>query len=53
MVNIYDDTQYWYSEKMKPQEDEIQGLEDLAIFFILPQASGQLVTGLHACVSGD
>lgn len=30
MVNIYDDIQSWYSEKIKPAEREEQGLEDLA-----------------------
>jgi len=29
MVNIYDDIQPWYSEKIKPQDREEQGLEIL------------------------
>jgi len=29
MVNIYDDIQPWYSEKVKPQDREEQGLEIL------------------------
>jgi len=34
MVNIYDDIHSWYSEKIKPQEHEEQGLDDLGQFMI-------------------
>ena len=54
MVNIHDDIQSWYSEKIKPQEHEDQGLEDLANFLIayLKQVDSQLQLIL-ACRSGE
>ena len=54
MVNIYDDIQFWYSEKIKPQEREQQGLQDLAKFLIeyLKQVDN-LLQLIHACRSGD
>ena len=54
MVNIYDDIQFWYSEKIKPQEREQQGLQDLAKFLIeyLKQVDN-LLPLIHACRSRD
>ncbi|XP_044180398.1 uncharacterized protein LOC114947533 [Acropora millepora] len=54
MVNIYDDIQSWYSEKIKPAEREEQGLEDLAKFLIeyLKQVDN-LLQLIYACRSGD
>lgn len=54
MVNIYDNIQSWYSEKIKPQECEEQGLEDLAKFLMeyLKQLDN-LLQLIHACCSGD
>ena len=50
MVNIYDDIQSWYSEKIKPAEREEQGLEDLAKY--LKQVDN-LLQLIYACRSGD
>ena len=54
MVNIYDDIQFRYSEKIKPQEREQQELQDLAKFLIeyLKQVDN-LLQLIHACRSGD
>lgn len=54
MVNIYDDIQSWYSEKIKPAEREEQGLEDLAKFLIeyLKQVDN-LLQLIYACRSED
>ena len=54
MVNIYDDIQFWCSEKIKPPEREQQGLQDLAKFLIeyLTQVDN-LLQLTHACRSGD
>ena len=54
MVSIYDDIHSWYSEKIKPQEREDQGLKDLSRFMIeyLKQVDN-LLELIHACRSGD
>jgi len=54
MVNIYDDIQSWYSEKIKPQEREKQGLEDLARFLIeYLKKVDNLLQLIHAYRAGD
>ena len=54
VVDIYDNIQSWYSEKIKAQEREEQGLEELARFMIeyLKQVDN-LLQLIHACRSGE